>query len=64
MSEVKAGMRVRIELEIVVPADASREQVEAWVRYTTNCTGTLSGDNPLADYDLTGKGPVYLSEAS
>jgi hypothetical protein len=41
--------RFRVQFEIDVPEDASKEQAEEWVRYCVGDTGAIKGDNPLIE---------------
>ena len=61
MSIVRSGARVRVEFEMIVPADATQDEIEAWVRFETGSSCSLSVDNPLDDHDLGGIGPVMLT---
>jgi hypothetical protein len=43
---------VKIEATIVVPVDATDEQIHEWVSYNIHERAQMSGDNPLCDYDI------------
>lgn len=51
MSDYKAGDKVRAEVEVTIPADATGEQVQAWLDFCFGARGGLAMDNPLADTD-------------
>lgn len=49
---MKAGDKVRVEFELVLPADATEQQVDDWIRFELNLHGSLSLSNPLDQYEI------------
>lgn len=45
------GMRVSVEFDVELPAEATDEQVDEWLRYAFGERASMSGDNPLSEYD-------------
>lgn len=45
----------RVTFQITPPVDATEEQVEEWIKFHIGATGSMKGDNPLADHDLDGR---------
>ncbi len=48
-------MSIRVEFEADIPADATKEQVEEWIKYELGATGRIETANPLSDHGLTAK---------
>ena len=44
--------QIDLSAKIIVPDDATEEQVREWVLYNLHCLGGISSDNPLSDVDL------------
>lgn len=44
-----------VSFSVEVPDDVSDEDIEAWVAFELHAVGNLSGDNPLANTDLSAK---------
>ena len=53
-------MKYRVSFEFRTPdvLKATQEQVEEWVKYVVGYSGSLKGENPLANEDFD---PVYGS---
>ncbi len=47
MSDYNAGDKVRVEVEVTIPADASEEQVQEWIEFSIGNQGELMHNNPL-----------------
>lgn len=43
-------MKAKVAFEVEIPADVSREEAEAWLRFELNETGILENRNPLLSY--------------
>lgn len=48
---------IRVQFDLALPCDATREQVLEWLSFELHHSGSCSGDNPLVNWD-----PEALSE--
>ncbi len=48
-------MRVIVEMIIDLPCSATQDEAEAWIKFETGYTGSISCDNPLSDYEIEAK---------
>ncbi len=50
--DFQAGCREDATFDFITPVDCSREQLEEWLRFHLGVIGSISQDNPLAEFDL------------
>lgn len=53
---------VKVEMTIALPISATLDQVEEWVNMESGARGSMSGDNPLADFDIEAISPPVLTD--
>jgi len=51
-----AHRNIKVDFELQLPADASVEEIDTWLKYHLGAIGHISEDNPLVDYDLEAHG--------
>lgn len=56
-----SGRLVRIEVDVILPAAATRAQVLEWVKFTLGW-GSLANDNPLSEHDIDVDDEPVLSD--
>jgi len=54
---------VRVEFEVALPCDASKEDILEWISYSLN-ESSLSRDNPLIKHELQAISEPTLSETN
>ena len=53
---------IKVEFELVLPCDATKEQVLEWVASELHHAGGCSDDNPLLDHDVEALSEPTLSD--
>jgi hypothetical protein len=52
MKRYNEGETITAEIMVRIPAEATDEEVRAWLDFNLGCRGALNTDNPLSDYDV------------
>lgn len=48
-----------VTITVVAPVECTEEQFDEWVKFCTGYSGSISADNPLAEYDIEAMGINY-----
>lgn len=59
---LKRSRVIRVQFDVVLPCDATREQVLEWIAFELHYAGGCDGDNPLIDYDLEAMAEPVLND--
>lgn len=51
--------RISVEFDVVIPEEATDEQVQEWLEYELHQRGTMSADSPLALCDIDAYGVSF-----
>lgn len=60
---LKRSRVIHVEFDIVLPCDATRDQVLEWLSFELGPYGGCDGDNPLAQYDVEAMAEPTLTDS-